>query len=741
MAADENSDENSGENAGKKTRPATVRVLLPLPLGSGYDYQVPEGLDLAPGDFVTVPLSRRRVNGVVWDDDGGDCQVAPERLKPVVARLDVPPLTAVHRRFIDWVSKYTLSAPGSVLRMAMSVPGALEPPRPRTAYVVDGPPPKRLTAARSRVLAVLADGPPRSLGDLAREAATGPSVVRGLVAAGPLRAIALADRPVAEIPDWHREGPRLSPDQASAAADLWDRLEEGGFSVTVLDGVTGAGKTEVYFEAIAAALKSGGQALVLLPEISLTAQWLGRFTSRFGAPPAQWHSELGQARRRRVWRAVAENRVAVVVGARSALFLPFQDLRLIVVDEEHEGSFKQEDGVIYHARDMAVVRASLGQIPALLVSATPSLESLVNAADGRYRLSHLPERHGAARLPEISAVDMRSQGPAAGHWISPPLAASVEAALGAGEQALLFLNRRGYAPLTLCRHCGHRFDCPHCSAWLVEHRFKRQLMCHHCGHSVRLPELCPKCEAEGTLVACGPGVERLGEEVAERFPGARTAVFSSDTMTGPGAAAEFVRRVEEREIDLLIGTQILAKGLHFPLLTVVGVIDADLGLAGGDLRAAERTYQLLSQVAGRAGRAEHPGRVWLQTYMPEHPVMQSLLSGDRQQFIDTETAARRASGMPPFGRLAAVIVSAPDENTAAAVARELGRVAPRAAGIEVLGPAPAPLALLRGKYRFRLLLKARREVDVPRAVRRWLASVKVPRRVRVRADIDPYSFL
>jgi primosomal protein N' (replication factor Y) len=416
-------------------------------------------------------------------------------------------------------------------------------------------------------------------------------------------------------------------------------------------------------------------------------------------------------------------------------------LGLIIVDEEQDLSYKQEDGVIYHARDMAVVRASLAKLPVVLVSATPSLETLVNVEQGRYRRLHLPSRFGDARLPEIRVIDMRRNPPERQRFLAPPLVTALAETLEAGEQAMLFLNRRGYAPLTLCRTCGHRLECPHCTAWLVEHRLLGQLQCHHCGHAEPLPPLCPHCGEAKSFVPCGPGIERLSEEMAARFPTARLGVMSSDTLTGPHAAQELIRAVETHAIDVLIGTQVVAKGHHFPLLTLVGVVDADLGLEGGDLRAAERTFQLLHQVAGRAGRAERPGVVYLQTWMPEHGVMAALMQDDRDRFFALEAEQRRTHGMPPFGRLAAVILSAPDDAVADSAARAFARTAPHLPGIEVLGPAPAPLRILRGRHRRRFLVKARRDVNLQAALREWLARVRVPSSVRVQVDIDPYSFL
>ena len=732
-----------------------VPVLLPLPLTGPYDYALPSDLALVPGDVVQVPLGTREVIGVVWDLPERDAAVAADRLKSVIARCDVPPLPAVERRFVEWVANYTMAPPGAVLRMALSSPGALQTPRPIAALRASGAADRleglRLTSARRRVLAAAEDGFARPAPELARAAGVSASVVKGLLEAGALESVDLPPPPAFARPDATAPGPGLSAAQRDAAAALRERTratEDGppGFSVTLLDGVTGSGKTEVYFEAVAEALAAGRQVLVLLPEIALSAQWLARFEARFGVPPAQWHSDLSSRVRRVTWRAVAFGEARLVVGARSALFLPFADLGLIVVDEEHEAAFKQEDGVVYHARDMAVVRARLGEIPIVLVSATPSLESVTNAKAGRYRLQHLPERHGSAGLPEIVLIDMRAEKPPAlpglgQSWLSPSLRAAVAETLEAGEQVLLFLNRRGYAPLTLCRACGHRLDCPNCTAWLVEHRLSGRLQCHHCGYWSALPTHCPKCQAEGSLAACGPGVERLADEVAALFPDARRALMSSDTVTGPDSAAALVRAVQEGEVDLLIGTQIVAKGNHFPKLTCVGVIDADLGLGGGDLRAAERTYQLLGQVAGRAGRAERPGRVLIQTFEPGHPVMQALRSGDRERFLAAESETRQAAGLPPFGRLAALILSAPQPGLVDEACRRLARAAPRAEGVDVFGPAPAPLAILRRQHRRRFLLRTRRDIAPQPVVRAWLAAVELPRQVRLRVDIDPYSFL
>jgi primosomal protein N' (replication factor Y) (superfamily II helicase) len=723
-----------------------VSVLLPLPLAGAYDYRVTNGMRVAVGDFVRVPLGRRRLAGVVWGPDRAD--IAEAKLKPIAEMLPAPPLHDELRRFVDWVANYTLTPPGAVLRMTMSVPDALEPPRALTGYTITdagrlalASADSRLTPQRRRVLAITADGAAATAGDLAHRAACSAGVVTAMATVGLLVPVDVPTALPPPEPDWRLAGPPLSSAQEIAATDLIQKVRQGGFGVTLLDGVTGSGKTEVYFAAIAAALERGRQVLVLLPEIALSAQLLKRFADRFGAPPALWHSDLSHAQRRATWRHLAEGQARVIVGARSALFLPFNDLGLIVVDEEHDASFKQEDGVIYHARDMAVVRASLARLPVVLVSATPSLESTINVQSGRYTRLHLPARHGLARLPEIRVIDMRKQKPERQRFLSPPLVQALGDTLGTGEQAMLFLNRRGYAPLTLCRECGHRLQCPNCTAWLIEHRRTGGLQCHHCGYAMPMPTSCPSCGATGSFAACGPGVERLAEETTQRFPQARIALMTSDTLAGPRAMAELLERVERREVDVLIGTQVMAKGHHFPMLTLVGVVDADLGLSGGDLRAAERTFQLLHQVAGRAGRAERPGVVLLQTYMPEHPVMRALATDDRDGFLAVEAETRREGNWPPFGRLAAVIISAADADNADRAARAFARHAPRVEGIEVLGPAPAPLAMLRGRHRRRFLVKAKRETPLQSVLRTWLDAVKLPASDRVQVDIDPYSFI
>ncbi len=727
-----------------KPRPAeTVPVLIPLALPAPYDYLVPRGEHVTPGDFVVVPLGPGEYTAAVWRraDGAAPPEVPRKKLREILDILnDVPKLPSVSMDFAEWVASYTLTPLGMVLRMTMSASAAFRPPVPRYGVRLQGDPPERMTAARARVLDVAKDGLVWIKSNLAEASGVSPGVIDGLVDAG-----TLGTEP---LPDWlsvrldpSRERAKLTAEQGRAARALVANTD-GGFAVTLLDGVTGSGKTEVYFEAIARSLQAGKQALVLMPEIALTGAFLARCEERFGAKPAEWHSGLTPSMRGRVWRAVAEGKAQLVVGARSALFLPFPNLGLIVVDEEHDQAYKQEDRVSYQARDMSVVRGRLENCPVVLSSATPSIESLVNAAQGRYRHILLGTRYKAAGLPGLTAIDMRKSPPERGAWLSPVLIEAMAETLERGEQALLFLNRRGYAPLTLCRKCDFRFECPNCSAWLVEHRFHHRLECHHCGKFVPIPETCPNCGAEDSLVACGPGVERIAEEVSMRFPEARLALLSSDLSPRLADLRETLREIEDREVDVIIGTQLVAKGHHFPGLALVGVVDADLGLAQGDPRATERTFQLLSQVTGRAGREDVKGSGLLQTYMPEHPVIQALVSGDRETFYAREVEARREAGMPPFGRLAAILVTASNRGTAEGYARAVARAAPRAERIEVLGPAEAPLSVIRGRFRYRLLVKAPREVDLQTYLRLWMNEVPKARgSIRLTIDIDPYTFL
>ena len=705
------------------------------------DYRVPEGMEVEPGSVVVAPLGPRQIVGIVWEAERLPGSPVPdEKLRPIVDVLPIPPIRSELRRLIEWTADYYIAPLAAVARMVLASGGALRGPATMTEYRLTGGMPERMTAQREAAITAL-EGEQATIRELSGIAGVSEGVLRGLVNQGVMEPVEVdCDRPYPPARAGHDQ-PELSEDQTKVAERLVYAVDARQFAPFLLDGVTGSGKTETYFEAIAQSIRNAQQTLVLLPEIALTEAFLKRFADRFGAAPVVWHSSLKSTERRRAWRAIASGEAQVVVGARSALFLPYARLGLIVVDEAHEISFKQDDGVRYNARDVAVMRARFESIPVVLASATPALESLQMATSGIYEKLVLPSRFGGAELPDIDTIDLTVEKPPRGRWLAQPLVDKLIQRLERGEQSLLFLNRRGYAPLTLCRHCGFRFQCPNCSAWLVEHRLSARLACHHCGLETAPPATCPECGEADCLVACGPGVERIADEVSEILPDARVAVVTSDTLGSPEKAAEFVAMAESGAIDVIVGTQLVTKGFHFPELTLVGVVDADLGLEGGDLRAAERTYQQVAQVAGRAGRGSKPGEVLIQTRHPDAPVIAALAAGDRDAFYEAETEARRHAQAPPFGRWAAIIVSSEDEPEAREAANRLGATRPVLPDVMVLGPAPAPMSLLRGRYRYRLLLNATRQAELQDVIRHWLSEHSFPQGVRIGVDIDPYSFV
>ncbi len=717
-----------------------IGVLTCEPIGRVLDYLAPEG-GCGDGDFLEVPLGPRRVLGVVWGKGEGSFDLA--KLRQAGAVLEAAPMRAEMRAFLARASDYTLTPLPAMLRLATRAPGLGLPPAMRRTYVLAGTVPNRLTEARHKVVEALrgAGASPVTLGELADLADVSTSVIKGLVKTGVL---AEQDAPK-DLPypllDPLRPA-RLAGDQVAAGAALDAAVTKGGYSTTLLKGVTGSGKTEVYLEAVAAALRKGQQALVLLPEISLTGDFLARVGARFGGRPGEWHSGMTATERRRLWRMAGEGGVGLVVGARSALFLPFRDLGLIVVDEEHDTSYKQEEGVLYHARDMAVLRASILGCPVVLSSATPSLESWANAQTGKYARMDLGSRYGVAELPAMHAIDMRNEKLARDRYISAPLQQAITTRIAKGEQSLLFLNRRGYAPVTICRACGYQVGCDDCDARMVEHRFLKRLVCHQCGATKPIPVECPSCKVAGKMAPVGPGVERLAEEVKAVFPEARLAVLSSDLFGSARALKEEIVKIAQGAADIIIGTQIVAKGHNFSHLTLVGVIDADLGLQGSDLRAAERTFQLIRQVAGRAGRAEKRGTALLQTFQPDHPVIAAILGGDEEAFWAAEAAERKAAGVPPYGRMAGIILSSPDVAQVFDFGAELAlRDGPlRKIGAVVYGPAPAPIARVRGRHRVRLLVQAEKSAPLQAALAEWVGQLKQPANLRLAIDIDPQSF-
>lgn len=714
-------------------------ILLPLPFNNVFDYFIDDEVEL--GQIVRVKFGREEHVGVVWKM-GKSCNLDNSKIKPVMENLDYPPLSAELIKFISWVAEYNMAFLGLTLKMAISVKAAFEDKKTTTLYHLSG---KTLAEAklknsdaRHKVLYFLKLGS-ATKADIAKCTLVSPSVVDGLIKAGVLSPLKIDQIKDYDKPKINHKEVKLNSEQEVAANNLISRVGNG-FSTTLLFGVTGSGKTEVYFEALSKAIEDGKQVLVLVPEIALTSQWLGRFERRFGVKPCSWHSGLSQKERVDNWRAIVEGRAKVIVGARSALFLPYQDLGLIVIDESHDHSFKQEEIVNYQARDMAVVRAKLEHFPLILSTATPDLETMCNVELGKYDMLKLTTRYAAAAMPEVKIIDLKKHKPAKASWLAPNLVEAIEKNLEAGEQTMLFLNRRGYAPLTICRDCGERIQCPHCTSWLTEHKRTGSLVCHHCGYSMPTPKTCPKCKSEDGLAACGPGVERIFEEVKKKFPASRIKIISSDITPSLTEVSDIITSMENGEVDIIIGTQILAKGHHFPALTLVGIIDADLGLMGSDLRACEQTFQLLSQVSGRAGRGSKKGTVYVQTLNPDNEVLKALINNDFEKFLSLEKRTRKILKMPPFGKLAAIIVSGQNRDLTERLASYLGSIAPNTEDISTLGPAPAPIHMLRGKYRYRLLVKTSKNIKIQDIIKSWLGKVDIPKNIRVNVDIDPYSF-
>jgi len=703
-----------------------VQVLLPLPLPT-YDYLAPA--DVAVGDIVKVPFGRRTLYGVVWSKNPSTFA----KLKSISEKVALPPLPAHMLKFIQWVADYTLYKKGAILKMVMGVPDTFKPDK-STYQLSENPPVIKITETRKKVLDLLQTSP-YSKQQIQNKTAVSDAVISGLLKADVIEKNEVYSFLTEEAHNY--TSVKLSDEQQQAV----DNIKEN--KVYLLDGVTGSGKTEVYFEFMSKLFapqhksETPQQILILLPEIGLSVQWLARFKKRFGFTPYQWHSDISASQKKKIWRSVIKGNIQIIVGTRSALFLPFSNLKAIIIDEEHDGSYKQEEGVIYNARDMAIVRAKLENIPLILVSATPSLETVLNVEKGKYDCLELHNRHADAVLPEIKMVDM-TLFKKEKKFISPTLQMALVDNISKGHQSLLFLNRRGYAPLTLCKECGYRFTCPNCSVWLVMHKNKG-LHCHHCDYSMKIPDKCPECNNDANFTTCGPGVEYIADEVARLLPQARVAIATSDTVDSPEKADALISQIENNEVDIIVGTQMIAKGYHFPDLTIVGIIDADLGLTGGDLRAIEKTYQVLHQVAGRAGRAKHKGKVYLQSYYPEHPVMKALLSYNKDEILKQELEARRESNMPPFSRLAALIISGENETALREFCVKLVRNAPREEGISVIGPAPAPIYRLRNNFRYRVLIRANHTVQ--KFMHRWLDGVKPPANIRLKIDVDPYSFL
>ena len=652
-----------------------VSILLPTNTNQTYDYLVPEKTKLELGSFVSVPFRNKEMKGIVWFDSGD--KVAKEKLKTVSKVYKEIKVERNYISFLDFFYKYNLTPISKILRLVLPKDNILE--NFENNY-----------NDKKKV-------------DLSSETKI-----------------------------------NLTKLQKNLAERLSKSVKKNKFERFLIDGVTGSGKTEIYFEAINEALRIGNQSLILLPEIALVDSLFKRVKDRFGFKPAIWHSDTKISEKRKIWNDVATGKLKLVIGARSALFLPFKNLNLIVIDEEHDSTYKQEEHVIYNARDMAIARASFENSIIVLASATPSMESIFNVRLNKYNQLSLPKRIGSAGLPAINVIDMREEYIEKDSWISPTLKSAIVENLNNNEQTLLFLNRRGYAPLTICKSCGHKIECKKCDSYLVHHKIRNIFICHQCGFSAEYQKECSECHSKSSFIQYGPGIERLNEELKKLFPKKIISAISSDNSKN---IADVMYSLEEGEIDIIIGTQIISKGYHLPNLTLVGIIDADLGLASSDLRASENTFQLLQQVAGRSGREEKPGRAFIQTYYPDHPVILSLVNSDKEKFINIELSARERSELPPYGRLASITLSDINEEKLVKFCKELSSVIPISKKVKVLGPAPAPITKIRNRYRYKFLIKANKNVNIQEYIRQWFFDKKKPNSIRILIDIDPYNFL
>ncbi len=650
-------------------------VLLPTNTNQTYDYLVPNEKEIDIGSFVSVPFRNKQMNGIVWFESGDNVDKA--KLKTISEVYSDIKLKKNFIKFLDFYQKYNLIPLGRVLRLVLPIDKILE----------------------------------------SKEISKKENIHNNLSSKTILS---------------------LTKAQKDASQKLINSVSKESFERFLIDGVTGSGKTEIYFEAINQVLIQGNQGLILLPEIALVDSLEERILDRFGFKPAVWHSETKISKKRKIWNDVYTGEIKLVIGARSSLFLPFKTLNLIVVDEEHDSTFKQQEQVIYHARDMAIARASYEKSTIVMVSATPSLESLFNAREKKYNHLQLPNRIGSAGLPSINVVDMRKENIEKDSWISPTLKSAITEKLNNNEQVLLFLNRRGYAPLTICKSCGYKIECKKCDSYLVHHKSKNKVICHQCGFTDKFMKSCPSCNVEDSLLQYGPGIERITEEVVKLFPKNNVSSISSDNAK---SVIDILSSLEKGDTDIVIGTQIISKGYHLPNLTLVGVIDADLGLASSDLRASENTFQLLQQVSGRSGREEKQGRALIQTYYPEHPVIKSLTNSNREEFIDAELSSRKRLELPPYGRLTNITISDINEERLVNFCKKLSTLIPKSKRLIVLGPAPAPITKIRNRYRYKFLLKTDKNANIQEFIKQWLSRVKKPNSVRIMIDVDPYNFL
>jgi primosomal protein N' (replication factor Y) len=729
--------------AGPEDAEAVLAVAVPSPLRTLFDYLPPaRGPVPQPGMRVRVPFGRGHKVGLVLERLARP-NVARHRLRRILAVLDGQPLLDPSLlELLRFAAHYFHHPPGEVLATML-------PPWLRQGRALDGgqrsewilaseaaaavnEQPQRLGALQRRLLQALASGPLDARRAGGEAAALRRLAARGLVVQREAQA-AVAPAPTSPAPP-------LNAGQLTVVRTVSAAL--GGYAAFLLDGVTGSGKTEIYLALIEAVVARGRQALVLIPEIGLTPQIVGRFRARLGVGVAALHSAMADGERLAAWHAASCGQAPVVVGTRSAVFTPLARPGLVVVDEEHDPSYKQQEGLRYSARDLAVLRARQANVPVLLGSASPSLESLYNVRQGRYTPLSLHRRAGAGRQPQVQVVDLRGRRLAGG--MCEPVRDALAACLDAGEQAILFVNRRGYAPVLLCRSCGATVECARCDAHMVLHRQEERMCCHHCGRVQPVPADCG-CGATGSLRPAGVGTQRVVEHLATGFPRARVARVDRDSTRRRGAMQSVLERVHAGELDVLVGTQMLAKGHDFPNVTLVAILDADGGLFSADFRASERMAQLLTQVSGRAGRGERAGRVLIQTHHPQHPLLRTLVTGGYRAFGSAALEERETSGLPPFSHLALLRAEAHSrEQVHGFLAAARAAAAPVPAGVALLGPIPAPMERRAGRVRAQLMLECAARRALHRCLAEWLPKVEAlpaARRVRWSLDVDPQETL
>ena len=658
-----------------------VSVLLSGPFDKVFSYKINIS-SYEVGKIIIAPFRNQKLLGIILDEDPE--LIEDDKVKEVDCSIKLPPLSKIYIEFINFFGKWNCIKRGLVLKQIFN-----------------------------------------------------PHDKNSIKKVEDLKIYEFYKMP--EIKSYSQIN--LNDNQKTVSKKIIKNFTQKKSRTFLLHGIPGSGKTETYFEAINFCIKNKKQVLILLPEIGLTSEWENRFEKRFGIVPDKWHSGIKKSVKKRIWARTILKKDLIIVGARSALFLPLSNLGLIIVDEEHDSSFKQEEGQRYHARDMSIYLSSKAGIPAILASATPSIESLYNVFNKKYVHLNLPSRATGAQMPDVQIIDMKDNPPLSGNWISEPMVNELKRRYENLEQSMIFLNRRGYSNLTICRSCGHRMSCKHCNSWLIEHRKINKYLCHHCGYKKPLSDKCENCSSYD-LVSCGPGIEKISDEIKNIFPNSIIENLSSDTFSNLENFNSIIKNIVDGKVNFIIGTQILAKGYDFPKLNYVGIIDGDIGVYGGDLRASEKCFQLLKQVSGRAGRhlKNRRGLVQIQTYNPQNPILKTIRDMDENKFYLEEISYRKDAAMPPFSRLISIIISSKSEKLLYDVCYNLLEKFPRYNNIKILGPAPAPLSFLRGRYRNRFLIKSPKNTFSQDIVKNWIENTKIPKQIRISIDVDPYTF-